>query len=256
LVNIEDLIDDDINPITSPDSTLLKNKKPLILTFDNVSYKSNYKNTGEVDKIIVDRNNNIATYTTKRSIQDRVQYDNEFMVILESFIAEHPSFSYNNARGIIFLTGQDGILGYNTNQKNASHKYERKKVVEVIFKLKSLGWKFGSNNYIYQSDDSFDDLSFAKNLSLWNQEVKPLIGSTNYYAYPVGLYNKDNTFRQDLLIRNNFKYFFSNNEDKLYWKNGNTHHISRIPINQQSLSSQNNTLLQLFTNNQLNSLIT
>ena len=94
-----------------------------MLSFDNVTYKSNYQNIGEIDKIIIDRNNNIATYSTKKSIQDRIQYNNEFVVILENFIKQHPDFSHNNARGIIFLSGENGILGYNTNHKNASFKY-------------------------------------------------------------------------------------------------------------------------------------
>ena len=108
---------------------LPKNKKPILLVFDNVSYKSNYQNLGEIDKIIIDRNNNLATYTTKKSIQDRVAYDNEFILILENFIKQFPDFSFNGAKGIIFLTGENGILGYNTNHKNASSKYESKRVI-------------------------------------------------------------------------------------------------------------------------------
>ena len=45
---------------------------------------------------------------TKQGIQDRVQYNNEFILILENFLKTHPDFSYNNARGIIFFTGEDG----------------------------------------------------------------------------------------------------------------------------------------------------
>ena len=37
---------------------LPQNKKPIVLSFDNVTYKSSYKNSGSVDKIIIDRNNN------------------------------------------------------------------------------------------------------------------------------------------------------------------------------------------------------
>ena len=51
-------------------------------------------------------------------------------MILENFIKDHPDFSHNSSKGIIFLSGENGILGYNTNHNNASSKYEAKRVSE------------------------------------------------------------------------------------------------------------------------------
>lgn len=212
LVDIYDVIDRE--NLTKKELNLPQNKKPIILTFDNVTYKSNYQNLGQIDKIIIDRNNNLASYTTKKSIQDRIQYDNEFLLILENFISKHKDFSYNNARGIIFLTGENGILGYNTNHKNASSKYEQKRVCEVIRKLKNLGWRFGSNNYTYRDETTKTDMEFAKELSLWNNEVKEIIGTTNLYSFPYGNYNKTNKSNLELLISNGFNIFFANNLDQ------------------------------------------
>jgi len=210
LIKISDLYEIDNNKIIKKNLKLPKNKKPLLLSFDNVNYKSNYQNLGEIDKIIIDRNNNLATYTTKKSIQDRIQYDNEFIVILENFLLSHKDFSHNNARGIIFLTGNNGILGYNTSHKNASNKFESKRVLEVIKKLKSLGWDFGCNNYSYTLESNINDIEFAKELNLWNKEIRTLIGETPLYAYPYGYHNHDNTTKQELLQANGFKIFFTN----------------------------------------------
>ena len=225
---------------------LPKNKKPILLVFDNVSYKSNYQNLGEIDKIIIDRNNNLATYTTKKSIQDRVAYDNEFILILENFIKQFPDFSFNGAKGIIFLTGENGILGYNTNHKNASSKYESKRVSEVIRKLKSLGWQFGCNNYSYKLDSNLSDMEFAKDLSLWNAEVSPLIGTTNLYAYPYGE-NDENSSKQELLITSGFKIFFECGDPNPIQKVSDTYHFYYYKINGKALRENTQILDKLFT---------
>lgn len=246
LVNINDLYTQQSNKIVKNKLFLPKNKKPLILSFDNVSYKSSYQNLGEIDKFILDRNNNIATYTTKKSIQERIQYDNEFVVILEDFIENHPDFSYNNARGIIFLTGENGIFGYNTNHKNASNKYEAKKASEVVKKLKNLGWVFGCNNYTYSEESLLSDIEFAKELSLWNKEVKTIIGETNLYAYPYGNHNEKETSKQELLTSNGFNLFFINsNTPTLEFKN-DICIMSRREINGTSLRNNKSELIHLF----------
>lgn len=246
LINIDELYQINNGKISQKKLMLPKNKKPIILSFDNASYKSSYQNLGEIDKIIIDRNNNIATYTTKKSIQDRVQYDNEFIVILENFINLHPDFSYNNARGIIFLTGENGILGYNTNHNNASNKNETKRVSEVIKKLKSLGWKFGCNNYTYKDESQKADIEFAKELSLWNKEVKTIIGDTNLYAYPYGLHSDSDTTKQELLVSNNFEIFFINSDEPSIEFLNDICVMSRREINGETLRKNNKEFSHLF----------
>ena len=244
LVDIYDVIDRE--NMTKKDLYLPQNKKPIILTFDNVTYTSNYQNLGQIDKIIIDRNNNLASYTTKKSIQDRIQYDNEFLLILENFINKHKDFSYNNARGIIFLTGENGILGYNTNHKNASSKYEQKRVCEVIRKLKNLGWRFGSNNYTYKDESTKTDMEFAKELSLWNNEIKEIIGTTNLYAFPYGNYNKSNISKLELLISNYFNIFFANNLDHDLSLHKDICFVLRKDVNGKNLRDNPEMYSQLF----------
>lgn len=66
-------------------------KKPLILSFDDVVYASKNKGKGMSDKIIVTDNGQLAAYTEKHTPQI---HGEEFVSILEEFIVKHPDFSY------------------------------------------------------------------------------------------------------------------------------------------------------------------
>lgn len=224
---------------------LPQNKKPLLLSFDNVSYKNNYQSSGEIGKIILDRNNQIATYSTKRSIQDRISYNNEFITILEEFILTHPSFSFNNARGVMGITGANGVLGYSTNSKKLSSKQDSKRAAQVVSKLKSIGWEFACNNYNYTNSNTMPDIEFAKELSLWQNEVKPIIGNTKIYIHPYGI-NSNNSTKLQLLIDNNFTIFFNNNNSSQITFNDKTIEMSRKFVSPETIKNSPDIFSNLF----------
>ena len=244
LINIDEVYKIDNNKIEKK-TLKLNNKKPLILSFNNVTYKSNYQNLGDIDKIILDRNNKLATYTTKKSIQDRIQYDNEFIVILENFIKEHPDFSHNNARAIIFFTGENGILGYNTNHKNAQHKFETKRATKVVEKLKSLGYKFGCNGYKFSPSNNLSDMELTKELTLWKQEILPIINSTNLFASYQNNINFNDT-QIDILLNNGFNVLFTFDVNSNFKTNNNIITLTRRLINGETLRNNSPELSHLF----------
>ena len=207
LINMKDVFFIENNIIFSRKIYLPKNKKPLILSFNNVSYKSSFQNNGEIDKIIVDNEGKFATYSTKQNIQNRIAYDNEFLPLLEEFILNNPDFSFNNAKGIIFLTVNNGILGYHIDPKNNSSRKDQKRLLELIRRLKISGWEFGSNNYEFVTDNSLTDIQFIKNISLWNKYTSPIIDNTTYYCSPYGKKIDNFNFLQ-ILNDNDFRVFF------------------------------------------------
>lgn len=227
------------------DPTLPKGKKPIILSFDNVTYKSNYQNAGEVDKIIIDRNNSLATYSTKQSIQDRISHNNEFIPLLESFVCEHPDFSHNGAKGIICFSGENGILGYNTNLKHASSKQDIKRASQVVSRLKSSGWKFACNNYIYKSENTLSDIEFTKHINLWTNEIKPIIEDTNIYAY-----HRNNTLvdpiKQNILQDYNFNIFFTDSSTPSFEIVNNSIFMSRLFVCGENIRNSPELFEELF----------
>lgn len=161
---------------------LPQGKKPLIMSFDDVNYDRKKMGLGMVDKIVLDSSKNIATCTGKSA----PEYNAEFVTILEDFITRHPDFSFNGARGLICLTGYDGILGYRTNRDSANRDTEIASVKPVIAKLKSLGWEFASHSYGHYHMKKISNEKFKNDIAEWKNEVEPLVGKTQIYVYPYG----------------------------------------------------------------------
>ncbi len=172
----------------SSDRRLPEGKRPIILIFDNVCYGNDYK--CQIDRLIINNDGEIATYTGKKSIRDRISTDNEFVPIMENFIHNNPDFSFRSARGIITLSGENGILGYKTQHSNANYKYEVKKVSAIVSKLKRLGWEFGSCGYSNLDMTISSPMDYAKNLFSFENEVASIVGKTSCYFCPNGNIDK------------------------------------------------------------------
>ena len=161
-------------------------KKPLILSFDDVNYDSKKIGLGMVDKIIIDESGNLASYT-KINNKVHISHTNEFIPILESFVKKHPDFSINGAKGLINLTGYDGILGYRTSHTNViDRKNEIAEAKKVVNKLKQNGWQFASHSYGHYHMNKITEQKFESEINLWKQEVETIVGKTNIYVYPYG----------------------------------------------------------------------
>ena len=161
-------------------------KKALILSFDDVNYDHKKMGLGMVDKIIIDSSGNLATSTMVKGKED-ISYSNEFIPMIENFVKKHPDFSPYGAKGTINITGYDGILGYRTQSKNTeTRQQELEKAKKVVAKLKENGWNFASHSYGHYHMKNLTDQQFLEEVTLWENEVEPLVGETKVYVYPYG----------------------------------------------------------------------
>ena len=165
-----------------------KGKKPIILSVDDLSYYETNRKNGTVHKLVLDKKGNIAAWTNTPS-GGEISYDLDIITITEDFISKHPDFSIRGAKGIIALTGFEGVLGYRTqaeNSKTAGYKKEVENAVKVANKLKELGWRFASHSYEHLNMPKVSMKRFINDAQLWDKEVKPILGETDLYIYPYG----------------------------------------------------------------------
>lgn len=211
LVNINEIYEEvELNgKITMKRKTLMipEGKKPIIISFDDVNYYDYMIKNGTVSKLILDENNNVVTYSKDKEGREIISDSNEAIPILDKFIKDNPDFSLNGAKGIIALTGYEGILGYRTNKSSSIRESEIEEVKKVIKKLKETGWIFASHSYGHPDIAKINYGYFTKDTDNWEKEVESLIGETEVYIYPFGsaVYPGDNKF--SYLQKKGFKIF-------------------------------------------------
>lgn len=163
-------------------------KKPLIISIDDLNYYRSNKGNGFADKLVVD-NGNIAVQVTTSSGKKVITRDGDVVPLIDKFIEQHPDFSFNGAKGIIGVTGYDGILGYRTQQKGASGIKEQKALQPVVDALKKSGWIFASHSFSHEKGYLNGDIPksrLATDLTLFQKQVIPFIGDTNIFIIPFG----------------------------------------------------------------------
>ena len=150
-------------------------KKPLLLSETNVNYDLKLSGQGLASKLVLDEN---GALTCERQTSDGSTVTGAFDVVpcVEAFVQAHPDFSNNGARGILGLTGYNGLFD------TAAEKEAAAPVVEA---LKNAGWEFACNGYDGSSYGS-DAEAVSADLAKWSESVGTLVGDVPILLYPSG----------------------------------------------------------------------
>lgn len=180
-------------------------KKAVVLSLDDLSYYHGYAGYGFADRLIIDKDGDVVNEYTDEAGHKKVgAYD--CVPLLDKFIKEHPDASYHGAKGIIALTGYNGILGYRTddtydlsNPDCDSHqedwikshpgfslKKERAEAKKVADAMKKNGWEFASHTWghIKVGEKSLEVIT--RDTEKWKANVEPLVGPTDVIIFANG----------------------------------------------------------------------
>jgi hypothetical protein len=248
---------------------LPEGKKPLILSFDNMSCI--YWSMGFCKKIVLDENGNLASLVMVDGVETTT-YDGEHVLILEQFINEHPDFSYKDARAVIALSGIEGMFGYATDKIDSPDYQEQVAGAKRIAdKLNSLGYDFACHSYYHytSSNDipsSYTDLEWIKyDTEQWKKYIEPILGATDIYVTPGGKnYSVDKYIDGDhndpcynYLVSAGFHLILSVGRSQAYTNNiigvkdpmfffGTSMYMDRFDIDGKSMYKTDVTLVQVF----------
>ena len=200
LVRLHDLAHTDENGYFVGGSVLLpKDKKALVLSVEDLVYYEANMALGFASRLIVDEEGNLKSELRRRDGSTAVgSFD--AVPILEDFIRKHPDFSYKGARGVIALTGYDGILGYRTapkysDPKSADYKpyyatikpeEERTGAMRTASRLKELGWEFASHSWGHINMANASAERIREDTERWMEQVDGLIGGADILFFDNG----------------------------------------------------------------------
>ncbi len=196
LYDITEMVEFDENGNAQPREILLpEGKKPLVISIDDVNYYDYMKTDGFADRLDVDENGRVVTIVKQADGTEQATYDGDVMPILDSFVLEHPEFSFRGAKGVVAETGYAGAFGYRITDLDWFTPEEGaamlRKVEEIAQALRSWGWQISSHSYThnqYWNKRTITMDEMAYDTGRWKNEIMPYVGDTNIFISPFGVH--------------------------------------------------------------------
>ncbi|MGF7143626.1 peptidoglycan/xylan/chitin deacetylase (PgdA/CDA1 family)/flagellar basal body-associated protein FliL [Anaerotaenia torta] len=162
-------------------------KKPFVLSVDDVSYYEYMDGDGFASRMIIGEDGKV---TCEMIQADGSVVTGAFDVVplLDAFVEEHPDFSYKGAKGLLALTGYEGIFGYRTNDETSpTYEQDKEAATKVADALKATGWELGSHSWGHRNMGEMSLEHLKTDTNRWLKEVAPLIGGTDILVFPKGI---------------------------------------------------------------------
>ena len=180
-------------------------KSPLVLSQDDVCYYHYMDGDGFATKLIVDEEGKIRNEYVEDDGSISVG-DYDMVPLIDRFVEEHPDFSYRGAKGIVALTGYNGILGYRTDSSYETRpddldadkvkwldehpdfnlNTERENAARVAQAMKDEGWLFASHTWGHQNVSQISLERLQADTQKLKENVDPLIGGTDIIIFAFG----------------------------------------------------------------------
>ena len=243
LVNPEDFASvDDGGKMEYRDIMLPKDKKPLVLSVDDLSYYEYMENDGFASKLVLDGDGTVRNEYVDAEGETQIgAFDVTTMV--DDFIAEHPDFTYRDARGLIAMTGYNGVFGYRTSAsqypESKTLKADQKDAKEIAEAMKDSGWVFASHSWGHIATGTVSMGRLERDTKLWKDEVQPLVGKTMHYIYPFGSdiaqTQSYSGARYEFFKDQGFKYFYGIDGTIRSWMQQGDNYQRQMRINVDGL---------------------
>ncbi|MEF9872791.1 MAG: polysaccharide deacetylase [Glutamicibacter sp.] len=222
LVNPEDFASlDGQGQMEYRDIMLPQGKKPVVLSIDDLSYYEYMEGDGFASKLVLDKDGKVRNEYVDAEGKTQVgAFDVTTMV--DDFIAEHPDFTYRDARGLIAMTGYNGAFGYRTSAsqypQSKTLEADQKKAAEIAEAMKNSGWVFASHSWGHIATGTVSMDRLKRDTKLWKAEVEPIVGKTGHYIYPFG----SDIARTQRYAGERYQFFKDQGFDYFYGVDGTT----------------------------------
>lgn len=185
---------------------LPEGKKPLVLVLEGLNYFATRRETGNCWDLQLDESGQVCGTWPGADGNWIVRRDAEAIGILDLFVEEHPDFSFDGAKGLVTLSGYEGIFGLVTDpdqldDKNqalaalgypelelgpADYEANRQQIMAIILQLQRTGWQIGTSTYgmINLQNASLEQVQ--SDWTKWMTQIEPLTGPVTALSFPNG----------------------------------------------------------------------
>jgi hypothetical protein len=160
-------------------------RKPLVLSEDDVNYYRYESGLGLGTRLVLVGGRVLVEEPDGHGGVRRT--GNDLVPMVDDFVAQHPDFSADGARGVLAVTGYEGLLGERVNDTSATDLPQRRqRVRDLATALRAEGWVFASHSYGHPNYVSSSLSADRRDVERWKAEAVPLIGPTDIFVYPFG----------------------------------------------------------------------
>jgi hypothetical protein len=240
--------------------TIPVGKKPVVIMIDNLTYGLATVGDGVCTKLTLnDKGEILSEYTTG---DGEVKSGREFEAIgiLDSFVSQHPDFSFDGVKGTIAVSGFESVFGYVVSRNQADYRQKTsesmgldpvsytddeikancKTVSNIAAALKDNGWQFASNTYAFFNSAKNEKIdSIKKDTQLWLDEIGSLLGEVHMISYPNGNYIPGSDERAEYLKSKGFRVYFGTGTEPYTTYGYNYLYYDRIMVSSWTLSKYN-----------------
>lgn len=208
MVSLHDMVTvNDDGTVTRNKIMLPPGKKAFVLSQDDVSYYHYMEGDGMATKLIIDENGSVKNEYIETDGSISIG-DFDMVPLIDTFVDAHPEFSYHGAKGVIALTGYNGVLGYRTDiayktreelqdvqekffEQNPdfnenSYQHEIEEATKVATAMKEDGWEFASHTWGHLNVKEADVERIKTDTEKWINYVEPIIGKTDIIIFAFG----------------------------------------------------------------------
>ena len=206
MVNLYDMASVDENGnITAKEIRLPEGKIPFVLSQDDVCYYHYMDGDGFATRLVVDEKGKVRNEYVEDDGSVSVG-DYDVVPLIDRFVEEHPDFSYRGSKGIVALTGYNGILGYRTDityetrqedmddnkrqwleaNPDFNLEQEREAAGKVAEAMKKGGWTFASHTWGHLNVAEVSLERLQADTQRFKENVDPIIGGTDIIIFAFG----------------------------------------------------------------------
>ncbi len=207
MISLHDMVEfAEDGSMTTKEILLPPGKTPFVLSQDDCSYYHYMDGDGFPQKLIVTEDGKVKnSYLEDDGSISIGDYD--VVPIVDTFVEQHPDFSYHGHKGILALTGYEGVLGYRTDEVYKTRQADRitdfqrvffeqnpdfdfdKEVEEakkVADAMRAEGWEFASHTWGHINPRNYSMDGLQRDSDRWQNWVAPIVGNTDVLIFAFG----------------------------------------------------------------------
>jgi hypothetical protein len=152
-------------------------RRPLVLSEDDANYYRYFEGRGLAARLVLDSEGDVRAEVNGRlSTEDVVP-------LVDEAVARHPELSAEGAKGVIALTGYEGLLG---EHQVGTDPAARARVLALANRLRATGWTFASHTYGHITLARSSPARVARDTAKWRRLTNGLLGPVDVLIYPYG----------------------------------------------------------------------